>query len=61
MHLLHENMQAKDRELASVLQRNRELQSEYAQLSATYADRCVLSFADVPTLTLATRCLISFH
>ena len=42
MHLLHENMQAKDRELTSVLQRNRELQNEYAQLSATYADRCVL-------------------
>jgi hypothetical protein len=42
MHLLHENMQAKDRELTSVLQSNRELQNEYAQLSATYADRCVL-------------------
>jgi phage host-nuclease inhibitor protein Gam len=39
MHLLHENMQAKDRELVSVLQRNRELQNEYEQLSATYADR----------------------
>ena len=45
MHLLHENMQAKDRELTSVLQRNRELQNEYAQLSATYADRCVLLLA----------------